>query len=154
MPVMWNMGTTHRLTASALACPHSAEPTTLGISVRWVCMQPLGRPVVPEVYGSRARSSGRAVAGPGVKPAVRASRQRTVPSGSGQSRHSQSRMAGAGRSAGSISPAPDMSGIASVMCVARMQRSRCDGGSVALACSTMGARSAVVTTTLVTGSTM
>jgi hypothetical protein len=49
MPVMWNMGTTPRLTVSALACPHSAPPMALGISVRWLCTQPLGRPVVPEV---------------------------------------------------------------------------------------------------------
>ena len=49
MPVMWNIGTTARLVASALAWLHRPPPTTLGISVRCVCMQPLGKPVVPEV---------------------------------------------------------------------------------------------------------
>jgi hypothetical protein len=46
---MWNIGTTPRLTDSALAWPHRPPPTTLGMSVRWLCMQPLGSPVVPEV---------------------------------------------------------------------------------------------------------
>ena len=37
------------LVVSALAWLHRPPPTALGISVRWVCMQPLGRPVVPLV---------------------------------------------------------------------------------------------------------
>ena len=48
-PVMWNIGTTPRLTASGVLKPQMAEAITLCISVRWVCMQPLGRPVVPLV---------------------------------------------------------------------------------------------------------
>ena len=46
---MWNMGTTPRLMVSVLAWPHRPPPMALGISVRWVWMQPLGMPVVPEV---------------------------------------------------------------------------------------------------------
>ena len=48
MPVMWNIGTTPRLTASGPLWLHWPD-TALCISVRWVCMQPLGSPVVPEV---------------------------------------------------------------------------------------------------------
>jgi len=39
--------------------------TSVCIVLRWVCMQPLGTPVVPEVYGSTHRSSEPAVRGPG-----------------------------------------------------------------------------------------
>ena len=49
MPVMWNIGTTARLIDSAEPSPQSAPDTTLCMIVRCVCMQPLGRPVVPEV---------------------------------------------------------------------------------------------------------
>ena len=42
-------------------------------------MQPFGRPVVPEVYGSSARSSGAGVCGPGASPAASASLQRVAP---------------------------------------------------------------------------
>ena len=45
---MWNIGTTAMLTVSAPDQPQ-APPQVLAISVRCVCMQPLGRPVVPEV---------------------------------------------------------------------------------------------------------
>ncbi len=49
IPVMWNIGTTARLTVSAPAWPQTPPPQAFAISVRWLCMQPLGRPVVPEV---------------------------------------------------------------------------------------------------------
>ena len=49
MPVMWNMGMTVSVTFSLLPWPHSAEATALCMMLRCVCMQPLGRPVVPLV---------------------------------------------------------------------------------------------------------
>ena len=49
MPVMWNIGTTARVTFSALPLPQSVLATALCIRLAWVCMQPLGRPVVPLV---------------------------------------------------------------------------------------------------------
>ncbi len=48
-PVMWNIGTTARLTDAGVLQPQMLLLITLCISVRWVCMQPLGRPVVPLV---------------------------------------------------------------------------------------------------------
>ncbi|MOA21466.1 hypothetical protein D3C78_1419580 [compost metagenome] len=48
-PVIWNMGNAARLHDEADICGHSAPASALGINVAWVCMQPLGRPVVPEV---------------------------------------------------------------------------------------------------------
>ena len=48
MPVMWNIGTTVSDTVSAPDQPH-CPLAALAISVRCVCMQPLGSPVVPEV---------------------------------------------------------------------------------------------------------
>ena len=47
--------------------------------LRWVCMQPLASPVVPEVYGMTHRSSGPAVNGPGDRPCPNASRQSVTP---------------------------------------------------------------------------
>jgi hypothetical protein len=47
--------------------------------LRWVCMQPLGSPVVPEVYGMTARSSGPVVKRPGDNSLRRASRQSVTP---------------------------------------------------------------------------
>ena len=49
MPVMWNIGTTHRVTFSAVPFPQTPEATALCMIVAWVCMQPLGKPVVPLV---------------------------------------------------------------------------------------------------------
>ena len=49
MPVMWNIGTTTRPTVSAVATLHSAQATALCMIEACVCMQPLGRPVVPLV---------------------------------------------------------------------------------------------------------
>ena len=45
---MWNIGTTPKATVSGPAWVH-CPATALAISVRWLCMQPLGSPVVPEV---------------------------------------------------------------------------------------------------------
>ncbi len=49
MPVMWNIGTTSSVTVSAVALPQYPPATALCITLAWVCMQPLGRPVVPLV---------------------------------------------------------------------------------------------------------
>ncbi len=49
MPVMWNMGTTTSATVSAVPLPHRPEATALCMIEACVCMQPLGRPVVPLV---------------------------------------------------------------------------------------------------------
>ena len=49
MPVMWNIGTTTSTTLSAEPLPHSPLATALCMMLAWVCMQPLGRPVVPLV---------------------------------------------------------------------------------------------------------
>ena len=49
MPVMWNMGMTARVTFSLVAAPHTALATALNMMLACVCMQPLGRPVVPLV---------------------------------------------------------------------------------------------------------
>ena len=45
---------------------HWALVTAVHITARWVCMQPFGWPVVPEVYGMTAKSSGPARIGSGV----------------------------------------------------------------------------------------
>ena len=49
MPVMWNMGTTHSVTFSGVPLPHRPLDMALCMMVPCVCMQPLGRPVVPLV---------------------------------------------------------------------------------------------------------
>ena len=49
MPVMWNIGITDSTTFSDVLLPHRALATALCIRLAWVCMQPLGRPVVPLV---------------------------------------------------------------------------------------------------------
>ena len=49
MPVMWNMGTTTRATFSAEPLPTCRGCQALCITLAWVCMQPLGKPVVPLV---------------------------------------------------------------------------------------------------------
>ncbi len=49
MPVMWNMGTTHKVTFSGVLVPQKLPATALCMMVRCGCMQPLGRPVVPLV---------------------------------------------------------------------------------------------------------
>jgi hypothetical protein len=68
-------------------------------------MQPFGSPVVPEVYGSRARSSGPARAGVGTSRSPIASRHRVQPAGSGGSPRSHCSIAGGGASASAIVPA-------------------------------------------------
>ena len=82
MPVTWNIGSAVRYTASCVRPNQFTPPTEVVISVRCVCMQPFGRPVVPEVYGSTARSSAPALIGPGVRPAssMSAHAQRPGPS--------------------------------------------------------------------------
>ena len=105
MPVMWNIGTTVSDTVSAPDQPH-CPLAALAISVRCVCMQPLGSPVVPEVYGSSARSSADTAGGVNgsAAPCASASAQRVSgrPSGSGASASSQSRIAAGTPSAGSM----------------------------------------------------
>ena len=49
MPVTWNSGSTLRNTESCETRNHSTPPTAVHITLRWVCMQPLGAPVVPLV---------------------------------------------------------------------------------------------------------
>jgi hypothetical protein len=49
MPVMWNMGTTARVTFSLVLPPQTELAMALCMMERCVCMQPLGRPVVPLV---------------------------------------------------------------------------------------------------------
>ena len=49
MPVMWNMGTTHKVTFSGVPLPHTPLDMALCMMVPCVCMQPLGKPVVPLV---------------------------------------------------------------------------------------------------------
>ena len=49
MPVMWNMGTTHSVTFSGVPLPHKPLAMALCMRVPWVCMHPLGKPVVPLV---------------------------------------------------------------------------------------------------------
>ena len=49
IPVTWNIGTTPSDTDSAVVWPHTPAPTMFGINVRWLCMQPFGSAVVPEV---------------------------------------------------------------------------------------------------------
>ncbi|MDT4890085.1 hypothetical protein FQZ97_1268740 [compost metagenome] len=48
-PVTWKNGSTARQTASCEVPNQRTPPTSVLITLRWVCMQPLGRPVVPEV---------------------------------------------------------------------------------------------------------
>ena len=49
MPVTWNSGSTTSDTASCGVPSHCVPATVLYITLRCVCMQPLGWPVVPEV---------------------------------------------------------------------------------------------------------
>jgi NADPH-dependent curcumin reductase CurA len=53
--------------------------TAVFMVLRWVCMQPLASPVVPEVYGRMAKSSGPAVKGVGDKLLASASRHSVTP---------------------------------------------------------------------------
>ena len=48
-PVTWKKGSTERQTASEAVPNQRTPPTSVLITLRCVCMQPLGRPVVPEV---------------------------------------------------------------------------------------------------------
>ena len=48
-PTRWNIGTTHKVTFSGVPLPHTPEARALCMMVPCVCMQPLGKPVVPLV---------------------------------------------------------------------------------------------------------
>src|SRR5580698_1718446 len=65
MPVTWKNGSTDKATVSCDEENHVFPPTTVLITLRCVCMQPFGLPVVPDVYGMTHKSSGPAVNGPG-----------------------------------------------------------------------------------------
>ena len=49
MPVMWNIGTTASTMFSGEPLPHRLLATALCMMLAWVCIQPLGKPVVPLV---------------------------------------------------------------------------------------------------------
>ncbi len=50
MPVTWKYGSVDRVTPSRPPPERQAAPCTqVAITERWVCMQPLGAPVVPEL---------------------------------------------------------------------------------------------------------
>ena len=49
MPVTWKNGSTDRNTASCVRENQLTPPTSVLITLRCVCMQPLGWPVVPDV---------------------------------------------------------------------------------------------------------
>ena len=55
------------------------EATSVCMVVRCVCMQALGSPVVPEVYGITHKSSGPALKGPGGRPLASASPHSVAP---------------------------------------------------------------------------
>src|ERR1700722_14074930 len=67
MPVTWNIGNTDRCVLSGDPENQTLQPTRVLMTLRCVCMQPFGLPVVPDVYGITQRSSGPAVRGPGVR---------------------------------------------------------------------------------------
>ena len=79
MPVTWNNGITARPTLPCVVLLHTPLATVLYMVVRCVCMQPLGWPVVPEVYGMTARSSAPACMGDGTLPAASTSAHATAP---------------------------------------------------------------------------
>src|SRR6185312_16387575 len=60
---------------SGVPVPHKQLATVLCMMLACVCMQPLGSPVVPLVYGRIARSVGAAVCGGGSPVAASASIQ-------------------------------------------------------------------------------
>src|ERR671933_669308 len=65
IPVTWKSGSVVRITLSDVMLPQRPALTRVACNVRWVCMHPLGRPVVPEVYGKQAKSLGPGVCSPG-----------------------------------------------------------------------------------------
>ena len=79
IPVTWKSGSAASTVLPLEAWFQVAPPATLAITVRCECMQPLGSPVVPEVYGSTDRSSGPTSNGPGSPPADIASSQSVTP---------------------------------------------------------------------------
>jgi acyl-CoA synthetase (AMP-forming)/AMP-acid ligase II len=79
MPVTWKKGSTASVTASWFPPNHCTPPMIVCMAVRCVCMHPLGRPVVPEVYGITHRSSGPTVSGPGRRPRASAELHRVTP---------------------------------------------------------------------------
>jgi len=49
MPVAWNMGATTRVRSASVTPNTEATVPALNARLPWVCIAPLGRPVVPEV---------------------------------------------------------------------------------------------------------
>ncbi len=79
MPVTWKNGSTARRTVSGFMLNQYSPAMRVCIAVRWLCMQPFGWPVVPEVYGMTQRSSGPAVIGPGRRLRARTSDHSVTP---------------------------------------------------------------------------
>jgi hypothetical protein len=71
MPPMWNSGRPESQTSSLVAPISRIQFTVFATSPRWVSMAPLGCPVVPEVYISRAISVSSTTASGGVGVAAR-----------------------------------------------------------------------------------
>lgn len=80
-PSRWNIGATAKKADSACERRHSCDPATETMTVRCVCMQAFGLPVVPDVYGSMQRSSGALRCGVGARACASASLQRVMPRG-------------------------------------------------------------------------
>ena len=53
----WNSGRYIMMASCSVMASRKARSVTLRI-IRWLCITPLGKPVVPEVYMRKARSSG------------------------------------------------------------------------------------------------
>src|SRR5258705_8910801 len=79
MPVTWKYGTTAITHSSWYTRVHCGPATVVNITLRWRWTQPLGAPVVPEVYGITHRSSGPARCGPGAAPDASASLHEVTP---------------------------------------------------------------------------
>ena len=57
-PPAWNIGVQLRNVLASVKKPNmNPSRYTFSVWLRWVCMTPFGRPVVPPVYISTARSS-------------------------------------------------------------------------------------------------
>ena len=153
MPVAWNIGTTASETFSALPFPSSTAAAAWCMMVAWECIQPLGRPVVPLVYGSTARSCGPARCEDGSRPGdnalLQSSTRPSSKSGAGWRVPSHSIQA----AGGAFSPCARASK-ASVKCVMTKCDKRSLAGSALLARASSAARSAVVMATLASGSVM
>ena len=79
-PATWNSGATASMTSSRMKSVSTSAVKYWKLSVPWVCVAPLGRPVVPEVYMIIAGSSqltGSSMTS--VPPAARNSSNPTAP---------------------------------------------------------------------------